>query len=77
MSQSQPKLTPATVIKAEEPWTVLALADGTTIKMRLNIHQIVRVEGAYNPDGTPEYRFGWAPTIVVESPAHLMKPRII
>lgn len=49
--------TPVKIVKREEPWCVLELADGSILRARLNIENVRRVEGQYDANGKPAYNF--------------------
>lgn len=64
---------PVKIVKAEEPWTTLELADGTTIKARLNVANVFRQDGVFNPNGDPVYDFDIHPTFSPTIPETLKR----
>lgn len=39
----------------DEPWCEYECEDGTRIRMKLVVSEVLRVEGAYTPEGEPLY----------------------
>lgn len=49
-------MTEVEIISAIEPWTILELADGTKVKLRLNVSQVLRDDSVKTPTGDPQYQ---------------------
>lgn len=47
-----------------EPWTTLMLSDGTTLKMRPNLQNIVRLDSEFDQSGNPVYVVYQAPPTI-------------
>lgn len=56
-----------------EPWTVLELSDGTTMKLRLLINKVYRAESHDPMSGDPQYIVGSQNQMHVQVPKHLKK----
>lgn len=57
-----------------ENWTHYKLSDGTTLKMRLSLLEVVRLLNEFNPQtGEPVYVFSAQNIISVDSPEALKK----
>lgn len=53
-----------TVVKQEEPWSEYRLEDGTLIRTKQTLMQLVKMETP-SPDGKPVYTMQTQPTIMV------------
>lgn len=62
-------------IKSEEtPWTTLELSDGSTMKIRINVNHVVRLDGKHNSIGDPIYVLNAGNQIRMENiPQELIK----
>lgn len=56
-----------------EEWNEYDLEDGTTLRMKTVISNIVRVEGEYDPENNPVYLVKSSNILVARSPDHLKK----
>ena len=56
-----------------EEWNEYDLEDGTTIKLKAIVSNIVRVEGEYDAENNPVYVLKSANVAVVQSPDNLKK----
>ena len=64
------------VESANEKWSEFTLQDGTVLKVKVNLVNIVRVDGEYDPAGGPVYQLNAAPTVVFANvPEHLKRPK--
>ena len=55
-----------------ESWTTYSLADGTTMKMKLSLLEVVRLMGEYNKQtGEPVYVFTAQQIVNIHSPENL------
>lgn len=61
--------------ESNERWSDLKLQDGTTMRVKFSIIQMVRVDGEYDPDGNPMYIVKGTPTIVISSASDSMKKK--
>jgi len=57
-----------------EEWNEYDLEDGTTLRMKTVVSDIVRVEGEYDPENNPVYLVKSSNIVVAKSPDHLKKP---
>ncbi len=57
----------------EEPWCVYQCSDGTTLRVKLVVSQIVRVDGAYTGEGDPVYVIKSSNVVATEVPEALRK----
>ncbi len=58
-----------------ESWNEYALHDGTKLKIKAVLAEVLRVEGMYAPNGDPVYIVNASPVIVTISPDNLKRPR--
>lgn len=56
-----------------EEWNEYDLEDGTTIKMKAVVSDIVRVDGHYDQEGNPVYLVKSSNVVVVNSPDNLKR----
>jgi len=56
-----------------EDWNEYDLEDGSTLRMKAVVSEIVRVEGQYDPENNPVYLVKSGNMVVVKSPDHLRK----
>lgn len=49
------EVTEVPVVSANEEWSTYVLEDGTTLKYKTVATSVLRVDGEYNPDGSPVY----------------------
>jgi hypothetical protein len=62
--------------ESTERWSEFKLEDGTTIRMKLNVLAIMRIDGQYDQAGTPMYQTNVAPImVVVDVPDRLKKKK--
>ncbi len=67
---------PATVVpvtSTQEGWSQYLLEDGSVVKLKLVVSEISKVDGMYEPDGTPVYNAKWSLVLAVTSPPELKK----
>jgi hypothetical protein len=57
----------------EEPWCVYQCSDGTTLRVKLVVSEIVRVDGMYTGEGDPVYVVKSSNVISTEVPEALRK----
>jgi hypothetical protein len=57
-----------------EHWNTYVLHDGTTLKLKAVVSEIVRIEGAYAPNGDPLYMVNSSNIVVTDVPENLRKP---
>lgn len=58
-----------------EDWNEYQLEDGTEIRMRLVISEVVMVVAQYDAEGNPVYAVKSQNLLVVKAPDHLKKPK--
>ena len=56
-----------------ENWNKYSLDDGTKLKVRLVVAQIVRLENEYTPDGDPIYLINSTNIVTADVSEHLKK----
>jgi hypothetical protein len=56
-----------------EGWNVYILHDGTTMKMKSVVASIVRLDGAYSPNGDPLYIVNASSVVSTDAPDHLKR----
>ena len=61
------------VVKADEPWTQYDLSDGSVLRVRIVLSEIVRIDNEYDADGNPSYYFKASPVLSVRSLDELKK----
>jgi hypothetical protein len=57
----------------KESWNVYALHDGTTLKLRTVLAEVLRVEGQYAPNGDPVYVVNASTIVNTNAPEQLKK----
>lgn len=57
----------------KESWNVYSLDDGTKLKTRLVVAQVVRLEGEYNDQGDPIYLINSQNIVSADVPEHMKK----
>lgn len=57
-----------------EPWGEYDLQDGTKLRMKLVVSEIVRLNGQYTPDGDPVYLVRASNVVTTQAPDALRKP---
>lgn len=55
----------------KEAWNVYSLQDGTKLKMKSVVAQVIRLEGEYNPQGDPVYVVNSQNIVSAQVPDHL------
>lgn len=60
-------------IEELNPLCIWRLRDGSIIKVRMVLMHVERIEGCYNPDGTPLYDCGWQQVLYVVAPPELKR----
>lgn len=61
---------------ANEKWSEYTLADGTIVRAKINLINIVRVENEYDPQGIPLYQVNAQPALAfVHVPDDLMRKK--
>jgi len=61
------------IVKSDEKWSEVELQDGTTLRLRPNVVQVIRVDGEFDNDGNPAYITRVGNVVVVSSPPELKK----
>lgn len=61
------------MVRTDEPWTEMFLADGSKIKARLIPTEVRRVPGHFTPDGNPLYHIGWQIVVHTVAPEGLRR----
>ncbi len=56
-----------------EHWNEYLLDDGTVIRMKAVVTEIVRIDGQYDPEGNPAYLINSQNVTHVSAPEHLKK----
>lgn len=56
-----------------EPWTRVELSDGSSIRIKHVVVDVVRVRDRYDSDGAPVYIVKSTNILTVECPGHLRK----
>lgn len=52
--------TRVSIVKTEtDPWHEYLLSDGSMIRFKFTLHEVNRIEGLYEADGTPIYSAKW------------------
>jgi hypothetical protein len=67
----------ATVVEFEtdkENFSTYILHDGTSLKIKAVLTEVVRIEGVYQPNGDPVYGVSAAQVVAVNAPESLRKP---
>lgn len=60
----------------EEPWCVYECEDGTEIRMKLVLSEIVRIKDAFGPEGDPIYTLKSTNIVATQVPDELrQKPK--
>jgi hypothetical protein len=57
----------------KEHWNTYILHDGTTLKLRAVLAGVMRVEGAFSPNGDPLYMVNASTVVSTSSPDDLRK----
>ena len=65
--------TPIDINQANEQWNTYLLDDGSTLRAKLVVTKVVRVDNQYAPDGNPVYIFQSQNICVVDAPDSLKK----
>ena len=61
------------MIGADERWSSVTLEDGTTIRLKQTVTQVIRVDDEYDQDGNPVYLTKSANVMVVDAPDSLRR----
>jgi len=56
-----------------EDWNEYDLEDGTTVRMKAVVSEIVRLQGEYDPEKNPVYLVKASNVLIVKSPDNLKK----
>jgi hypothetical protein len=56
-----------------EDWNEYDLEDGSTVKMKTVVSEIVRLENEYDPEGNPVYNVKAGNLVVIKAPDHLKR----
>ena len=60
--------------ESNEKWSEFKFEDGTIMRAKISLIQVVRVDGEYDPLGNPAYAINMTPTMaIIETPEHLRK----
>lgn len=65
--------TPVEINQASEQWGHYLLDDGSTLKVKLVVTKISRIDNEYDVEGNPVYIFQSTNVTSVNSPEHLKK----
>ncbi len=57
----------------KEPWSEYTLADGSILKLKTVVTEVVRVEGQYDNEGNPTYVVRSGNVLVVSAPDNLRR----
>jgi hypothetical protein len=57
----------------KENWNIYLLEDGTTLKVKAVLAEVLRVQGEYAPNGDPIYIINATPVLSSTSPEQLRK----
>jgi anaerobic selenocysteine-containing dehydrogenase len=63
------------VKRAAEAWSEITLGDGSIVRLRPAIINVVRLPGKFTNDGTPVYRVKSAMIMHVNAPSRLRRPK--
>lgn len=55
MADEKRVMTPVMIVRSEEAWTTVELADGMVIRAKIVIAGVARIEGETDPFGGPAY----------------------
>jgi len=58
--------------RSPEPWTNYILEDGTTLKVKVILLSVIRLD-EYSPDGQPIYQFTAQQIVGIQAPDELKK----
>ena len=61
------------VIDSNERWNEVVLADGTTLRIKLALTQVIRIPDEWDPEGNPIYITKTTNLMVVNAPDSLRK----
>lgn len=60
--------------ESSEKWSEMKLHDGTRLRVKTVVTQVIRIDGAWDPEGNPVYIVKTAPVIsVFSAPDYLKK----
>jgi hypothetical protein len=59
--------------ESSEKWNTYALLDGTSLKLKVVLADVVRVDGQYAPNGDPLYTVNATIVAATNAPEHLRK----
>jgi hypothetical protein len=60
--------------ESNEKWSEFKFEDGTIVRAKISLIQVIRVDGEYDPLGNPTYAMNMTPTMaIIEAPEHLRK----
>jgi hypothetical protein len=71
--QSRGPTKPIPVVQKKQRWSDFTLADGSVIRFRPDVVEVLLEIGKYNPTGQPIYHFNMGVNVAVVSPPHLMQ----
>jgi hypothetical protein len=57
----------------KENWNQYSLEDGTKLRMRLVVAQVIRIDGEYTADGDPVYLVNSTNVVATDAPEHLKR----
>ena len=60
-----------------EPWTEARVADGTLIRFKLVVREVVKMVGEFNKDGEPVYQTNWAIVAQHHVPKELCQSEVV
>lgn len=66
---------PVTPTGTQEYWSTYILEDGSQIKIKTVVHEILRVDGQYDPEGNPVYLVKSQQVVSVDAPEELRKKK--
>lgn len=65
--------TPIQINQANEQWNTYLLEDGSVLKVKLVVTKVLRLDGSYDVEGNPVYRFQSTNVTSLQVPEELKK----
>ena len=65
------------VDESTERWSNIKLEDGTTIRLKPVVTDVIRLEGVFDSDGQPVYVVKSTNVVAVAAPSNLLKPALV
>jgi hypothetical protein len=60
-------------VAEQEPMAIYRFDDGTVLKAKSVLMHVERIEGAFNPDGTPIYNLMWNQVMTIVAPDEIKR----